>query len=71
MRLIDDAGGWCNFPPEHLEVPEAFLCIAKAKDNILPVQLRSELFCSRFVSDEEKHSTCCFFQGGGERTHVS
>nr|ACR38690.1 unknown [Zea mays] len=37
----DDAGGWCNFPREHLELSEAaFLRVAKAKAGIVPVQFR-------------------------------
>ena len=42
MGLADEvAGGWCNFPREHLEVSEAaFLRVAKAKADIVPVQFR-------------------------------
>lgn len=41
MGLADEAGGWCNFPREHLELSEAaFLRVAKAKADIVPVQFR-------------------------------
>lgn len=43
----DDAGGWCNFPREHLELSEAaFLRVAKAKAGIVPVQFR-RVSCDR------------------------
>lgn len=41
LGLSDDYGGWCNFPKEHFEMSEAaFLRVAKAKADIVPVQFR-------------------------------
>ncbi|KAK3142612.1 hypothetical protein QOZ80_4BG0348920 [Eleusine coracana subsp. coracana] len=41
MKAPDEAGGWCNFPREHLEVSEAaFLWVAKAKADIVSEQFR-------------------------------
>jgi hypothetical protein len=41
MGAADEVGGWCNFPREHLELSEAaFLRVAKAKADIVPVQFR-------------------------------
>uniref|UniRef100_A0A0A9FLR2 Expansin n=1 Tax=Arundo donax TaxID=35708 RepID=A0A0A9FLR2_ARUDO len=49
MGVADDAGGWCNFPREHLELSEAaFVRVAKAKADIVPVQFRR--YCNLSVT---------------------
>ena len=63
MGAADEAGGWCNFPREHLELSEAaFLRVAKAKADIVPVQFRRYLACLILI--------CSLFHSSLSKVHI-